>query len=212
MKCHNTSADPFAFQIVYLIDDDESFRTALARVLRSGGYEVCGYGAAADFLMARVAPLRGCLVLDVRMPGGPSGLELYRALIRQGEKLPVIFLTGHGDISMGVQAMKDGAFDFLTKPVEREKLLHSVQAAFDFEEARDLACARRRDLEKRASGLTRTEREVFRRVVEGEPNKQIAAALLCSERTVKSHRAQIMSKMGANSLAELVQLSVTLRQ
>ncbi|MEX1119572.1 MAG: response regulator [Terrimicrobiaceae bacterium] len=197
-------------QIVYLIDDDESLRTALARVLRAGGYAVCTYGTVADFLLARETPLRGCLVLDVRMPGGPSGLELQRALIRQGEKVPVIFLTGHGDIPMGVQAMKDGAFDFLTKPVERKMLLQSVRAAFNFEEARYLASARRRDLEERATLLTRTEREVFRLVVEGDPNKQIAAALQCSERTVKSHRAQIMAKMGATSLAELVQMSGTL--
>ena len=198
--------------VVHLIDDDDSLRTALTRLLGAAGHEVRAYASAADFLLARQGTLRGCLVLDIRMPGGPSGLELQKALTRQGETLPVIFLTGHGDIPTGIQAMKDGAFDFLTKPVERDSLLQAVRSALAREEAALQASARQRDLTARASHLTRAEREVLRRVVEGQPNKQIAAGLSCSERTVKAHRAQVMTKMGATSLADLVRLSEMLSQ
>src|SRR5687768_4048888 len=109
--------------VVYLVDDDESLRTALSRLLRAAGHETRSYGSAAEFLLARKQPLRGCLLLDVRIPGGPSGLELHRGLRDQDEMLPVIFITGHGDIPMSVQAIKAGAFDFLPKPVQRETLL-----------------------------------------------------------------------------------------
>jgi len=196
--------------VVHLVDDDDSLRTAVTRLLLAAGHEVRAYASATDFLMAREGWLRGCLLLDVRMPGGPSGLELQRALTRQGETLPVIFLTGHGDIPMGVQAIKDGAFDFLTKPVDPDSLLAAVRAALAREEASRQAVVRQRDLMSRASRLTRSEREVFRRVVDGRPNKQIAADLGCSERTVKAHRAQVMAKLGATSLPELVQLSALL--
>ncbi len=199
-------------QTVHLIDDDDSLRTALARVLSAAGYEVGSYASVAEFLLARRGELRGCVVLDVRMPGGPSGLELQKALVQQGETLPVIFLTGHGDIPMGIQAMKDGAFDFLTKPVERDSLLCAVAAALAKEEASRQQAMQRRKLAARADRLTRAEREVFRRVVGGHPNKRIAADLGCSERTVKAHRAQVMSKMGASSLADLVHFSTLLAQ
>ncbi len=198
--------------LVHLVDDDESLRTALTRLLRAAGYEVRTYASTADFLLARQGVLRGCLILDVRMPGGPSGLELQKALTRQGETVPVIFLTGHGDIPMCVQAIKDGAFDFLTKPVGREILLTAVRDAFAREEAALQASTQQRDLTARAARLTRTEREVFHRVVEGQPNKQIAAGLGCCERTVKAHRSQVMAKMEATSLADLVQLSTRLNQ
>jgi FixJ family two-component response regulator len=198
--------------VVYLIDDDESLRTALTRLLRAAGHEVRAHASAAEFLMARQGTLRGCLILDVRMPGGPSGLELQKALIRQGERLPVIFLTGHGDIAMGVQAMKNGAFDFLTKPVERDPLLNAVRAALAHEDAVADAMTRQREVAARADQLTRAENEVFRRVVQGLPNKGIAAELGCSERTVKAHRSQVMAKMGASSLADLVQLSGLLKK
>ena len=198
--------------MVHLIDDDDSLRTALARLLGAAGHQVRAYASAADFLLAREGTLRGCLVLDVRMPGGPSGLELQQALNRQGETLPVIFLTAHGDIPMSVQAIKNGAFDFLTKPVERDALLGAVRAALAREEATRQESARQRDITGRASLLTRAESVVFQRVVEGQPNKQIAAELGCCERTVKAHRSQVMTKMGAGSLAELVHLSKTLSQ
>ncbi|WP_035611359.1 response regulator [Haloferula sp. BvORR071] len=193
--------------VVHLIDDDESLRTALRRVISTAGHAVKTYGSAAEFLLAREGSLRGCLVLDVRMPGGASGLELHKALVRQGETLPVIFITGHGDIPMGVQAIKDGAFDFLTKPVESDCLLTTIRDALATEEATCEASDRLREIAARASRLTPAEREVFRHVVEGLANKQIAAELHCSERTVKAHRSQVMSKMGASSLADLVHLS-----
>jgi len=189
---------------VHLVDDDEALRTALSRLLRAAGHEVRVYASAAEFLMARHGPMRGCLLLDVRMPGGPTGLELHQALVRQGESLPVVFLTGHGDIPMSVQAVKSGAFDFLTKPVRRDDLLKAVTAALEAEETSWQAGARRRNLLRRESSLTPTEREVFRRVVAGQPNKMIAAELGCAERTVKAHRSQVMCKMAAASLPELV--------
>ena len=191
--------------VVHLVDDDDSLRVALERLLEAAGHSVRSYGSAADFLLHRVEPLRGCLVLDVRMPGGPGGLELQQALVRQGETLPLIFLTGHGDIPMSVQAMKSGAFDFLTKPVEGERFLGTVRAALDEEARRWTTGRRRRELASRHDSLTPAEKSVFERVVEGLPNKAIAAELGCSERTVKAHRSQVMAKMGAASLADLVQ-------
>ncbi len=193
--------------VVHLIDDDEALRTAITRLLKASGLEVRTYASVAEFLLVRMGTLRGCLILDVRMPGGPNGLELQKALKRQGETLPVIFLTGHGDLPMGIQAMKDGAFDFLAKPIQHEDLLRVVEAALTREAVGREASTRLRELAARAGQLSPTEREVFRRVVAGQPNKQIAADLSCSERTVKAHRAQVMTKMGANSLAELVQLA-----
>ena len=197
--------------VVHLVDDDEALRTALTRLLRAAGHEVRAYASAADFLLAREAPLRGCLLLDVRMPGGPTGLELHQALLRQGETLPVIFLTGHGDIPMSVRAVKNGAFDFLTKPVKREDLLTAVDAALEVEEKSWRAGARCRELARRHATLTPTEREVLRRVVAGLPNKMIAADLGSSERTVKAHRSRVMHKMAAASLPELVGMAAEMK-
>lgn len=198
------SQPPGEKPVIHLVDDDEALRAALSRLLRAAGHEVRAYPSAAEFLMARNGPMRGCLLLDVRMPGGPTGLELHQALVRQRETLPVIFLTGHGDIPMSVQAVKNGAFDFLTKPVGREELLKVVAAALAAEEADWQAGELRRELMRREASLTPAERQVFRLVIAGDPNKLIAAKLGCAERTVKAHRAQVMKKMGAASLPELV--------
>jgi FixJ family two-component response regulator len=192
---------------IHLVDDDEALRTALSRLLRAAGHEVRAYASAAEFLMARNGRMRGCLLLDVRMPGGPTGLELHQALLRQGETLPVVFLTGHGDIPMSVQAVKNGAFDFLTKPVRREDLLKTVAAALKADDALSQAGAIRRELLRREACLTPVERKVFQLVIAGDPNKMIAAELGCSERTVKAHRAQVMKKLGASSLPELVNMA-----
>jgi FixJ family two-component response regulator len=192
---------------VHLVDDDDSLRTALERLLRAAGHEVRAHASVAEFLMARTGPLRGCLLLDVRMPGGPTGLELHQALIRQGETLPVIFLTGHGDIPMSVQAVKNGAFDFLTKPVRRDDLLKTVTGALAADQALWHAGELRRELLRRESQLTPAERKVLQLVIAGDPNKRIAAELGCAERTVKAHRAQVMQKMGAASLPELVSIA-----
>jgi FixJ family two-component response regulator len=192
---------------VHLVDDDAALRTALSRLLRAAGHEVLAYASVADFLLARNGPLRGCLLLDVRMPGGPTGLDLQHSLIRQGETLPVIFLTGHGDIPMSVQAVKNGAFDFLTKPVQSKELLKVIAAALEKEASIWRESAGLRELARREASLTPSEREVFRRVVAGQPNKMIAADLGCAERTVKAHRSQVMHKMGAGSLPELVRMA-----
>jgi RNA polymerase sigma factor (sigma-70 family) len=189
--------------IVHVVDDDDSLRTAVARLLRAAGHEVRAYPSAGEFLLARPANTPGCVVLDVRMPG-PSGLDLQEAFGRSDQALPIIFLTGHGDIPMSVRAMKAGAVDFLTKPVQRQVLLSAVQSALARDgEARQ---ARERDgtLRARFEALTPRERRVFTLVVTGKVNKQIAAELGISERTVKAHRAQVMEKMQVTSLAELV--------
>ncbi len=199
--------DEISQQIVYVIDDDASLRRALSRLLNTANHRVQTFASAAEFLLARDGPLRGCLLLDVRMPGGPSGIEVHQALVRQAETLPVIFMTGHGDIAMGVQAIKAGAFDFLTKPVHAEILLSTVAAALQQEAEAWRATERRRTLERRLATLTHAEYEVYRRVIAGQPNKQITAEVGSAERTVKAHRARVMTKMGALSLAELVHMA-----
>jgi RNA polymerase sigma factor (sigma-70 family) len=193
--------------IIHVVDDDDSLRKAVTRLLRAAGYDVRAYASAGEFLLAsRENNRRGCVLLDVRMPG-PSGLDLQEALAREEEPLPVIFLTAYGDIPTSVRAMKAGAVDFLTKPIKRDMLLSAVRTAL----ARDLRLhtshEQRRDLRMRFTKLTPRERDVFELVVAGRLNKQIAAELGMAERTVKAHRAQVMTKMQAKSLAELVHLA-----
>ncbi|QJE98930.1 response regulator transcription factor [Luteolibacter luteus] len=196
-------------QSVYVVDDDEPLRTAVTRMLKSAGHRVKSFGSAAEFLLAREGPLRGCIVLDVRMPG-PSGFELQAGLNRQAESVPVIFLTGHGDIPMSVRAIKAGAVDFLTKPVLRDTLLSAVDSALALDQERWSRDENRRAMADRLASLTPCELEVYRRVVEGQPNKQIAAEVGSAERTVKAHRARVMEKMGARSIAELVHIADSL--
>jgi RNA polymerase sigma factor (sigma-70 family) len=193
--------------IVHVVDDDDSLRKAVTRLLHAAGYDVRAYASAGDFALAsRENDRRGCVLLDVRMPG-PSGLDLQEALAKEDEPLPVIFLTAHGDVPTSVRAMKAGAVDFLTKPIKRDALLSAVRTAL----ARDLRShtshEQRRDLRIRFAKLTPRERNVFELVVAGNLNKQIAAELGMAERTVKAHRAQVMAKMQATSLAELVHLA-----
>jgi FixJ family two-component response regulator len=193
--------------IVHVVDDDDSLRKAVTRLLCAAGYDVHAYASAGDFALARRENnRRGCVLLDVRMPG-PSGLDLQEALARDDEPLPIIFLTAHGDVPTSVRAMKAGAVDFLTKPIKRDVLLRAVRTAL----ARDLRShtshEQLRDLRTRFAKLTPREREVFDLVIVGRLNKQIAAELGMAERTVKAHRAQVMAKMQATSLAELVHLA-----
>lgn len=192
--------------VVHVIDDDDSVRKAVTRLLKAAGYETQGYANSGEFLLAAPTAIPGCLVLDVRMPG-PSGLELQAALKRQGNRLPIIFLTGHGDIPMSVQAIKAGAVDFLTKPVQRQALLTAVSNALDISQAASAEQARAEFLQSCLEALTDREREIFRMVVQGRLNKQIASALGIAERTVKAHRAQVMEKMQVTTLADLVRVA-----
>jgi len=192
--------------LIHLIDDDDSLRKAVSRLLQAAGYAVRSYNSAGEFLIAELGSGPGCIVLDVRMPG-PSGLELQAALARQSNQLPIIFLTGHGDIPMSVQAIKAGAIDFLTKPVQREPLLAAVENAME-------VCRQRSEQQKRCEflrtcyqSLSEREREIFRQVVQGRLNKQIAISLGIAERTVKAHRSQVMDKMQVATLADLVRVA-----
>ena len=196
--------------VVHVVDDDLSVRTALSRLLRAAGYDVRIYASAGEFLIARPSDGPACLVLDVRLPG-PSGLDLQQALEKQGQALPIVFLTGHGDIPMSVRAIQAGAVDFLTKPVKREPLLRAVETALTRDAERRTGREQLQSLRARFETLTSREREVFNHVVAGLLNKQIAAELGCSIRTVKIHRGRAMEKMQAGSLAELVRVAETLR-
>ena len=189
--------------VVHVLDDDASVRTALARLLAAMGYEVKVHANAASYLLEPSSKSPSCLILDVRMPE-VSGLEIQDALARLRVAVPIIFLTGHGDIPMSVQAMRAGAIDFLTKPVKREKLLAAVRTAFAGQTEALADRAEQADLEARFESLTVREREVFAGVVAGKLNKQIAAQLNIAERTVKAHRSQLMEKMQADSVADLV--------
>jgi FixJ family two-component response regulator len=198
--------------IVHVVDDDDSVRTGVVRLLQAAGYETRAYGTAGEFLLGRSdRNAAGCLVLDVRMPG-PSGLELQEALARFGVPMPIVFLTGHGDIAMSVRAMKGGAVDFLTKPVGQETLLAAVKAALERDAETRAALAHMNAMRERYGTLTPREREVFAGVVAGKLNKQIAAELGTAERTVKAHRAQVMEKMGVASVAALVRIADELRE
>ena len=196
--------------VVYVVDDDDSLRKAVTRLLNTAGYDVRAYSSAGEFALASRDNRRGCVLLDVRMPG-PSGLDLQEALAKEDEPLPVIFLTAHGDIPMSVRAMRVGAVDFLTKPIKREVLLSAVRAALARDVRLHTSREELRELRMRFANLTPREREVFDLVVAGRLNKQIAAELGISERTVKVHRAQAMIKMRATSLAELVHLADKMR-
>jgi len=196
---------------IHVVDDDDSFRTAISRMLRASGYEVKAYRSAGEFLLEPAPRGPGCLLLDLHMPG-PDGLELQEAIARRGDGLPIIFLTGHGDIRKSVRAMRQGAADFLTKPARREELLQAVRSALDRQKQDESTAGWRRELAARYALLTPREREVLERVVTGALNKQIAAVLGMTERTVKAHRARIMQKMQVDSLAELVLANAALRQ
>jgi FixJ family two-component response regulator len=193
---------------VFLVDDDSSVRRALTRLLKAAGYNVQPFASARDFLeyWRATAERIACLVLDVRMPG-LNGLDLQRELKAMNTLLPIIFVTGHGDIPMGVKAMKDGAVDFLPKPVKDKDLLDAIERALARAD-RDLVERQQlNDIQKRLDALTLREREVMALVVRGLLNKQIAFELGTVEKTVKVHRARVMEKMAAKSLAELVRIA-----
>lgn len=196
--------------IIHVVDDDESFQAAIMRLLRAAGYEARAYKNAGDFLLANLEPAPGCILLDLRMPG-PSGLDLQKALAARGDSLPIIFLSGHADIPASVRAIKAGAMDFLTKPVQRETLLNAIENALARGEQNRVMQEQTRKWLESYKSLTRRELEVFERVVAGKMNKEIAEELGAAERTVKAHRAQMMEKMRAASVAELVHIAERLR-
>ena len=196
--------------LIHVVDDDESLRTALLRLLGAAGFEARGYASVGDFLLQPPLDHPGCVLLDVRMPG-PSGLDLQAALRRQGNPLPVVFLTGYADVVASVRAMKAGAVDFLIKPIERDALFDAIQRALERDAAQRAAIAEAERLRTRFSSLTPRERAVFERIVAGKLNKQIADELGIAERTVKMQRAQLMTKLGVGSAAELGRLAEQLR-
>ncbi len=191
--------------VIYIVDDDISIREALLDLFSSMQFEAEAFGSPNEFVAQADLTRAGCIVLDVRLPG-VSGIEFQTQLERAGNQLPIVFMTGHGDISMGVQAMKAGAVDFLTKPFREQDLLDAVSAAI----SRD--CVRRQELQRhqevmgRFETLTQREREVLEDVVAGLMNKQIAFKLGISEITVKLHRGNVMRKMEAKSIADLVRM------
>jgi FixJ family two-component response regulator len=190
-------------QTVYLLDDEPEMVKALARLLRAKGFDVRGFTSARDFLVACEPNEVACLVLDVAMPE-LDGLALQRRLTYRGILMPIIFLTGHGDIPMSVRAIKAGATDFLTKPVDKTRLLTAVRAALYAAESRHQSIAEIAALSARLATLTRREREVMTHVVAGQLNKQIAGDLGTGEQNIKLHRMHVMKKMGVESVADLV--------
>ena len=192
--------------VVFVIDDDASVRDAIVDLLRSVGLAVESFGSTQEFLQSNRPDAPGCIVLDVRLPG-PSGLEFQRTLSKSNIDLPVIFISGHADIPMSVRAMKSGAIEFLTKPVPEQELLDAIQTGIERDRARRQDAKVLAELQERFDSLTPREREVLALVVTGRRNKQIAAQANLSEMTVKVHRSQIMRKMQAKSLVDLVRMA-----
>jgi FixJ family two-component response regulator len=192
--------------VVFVIDDDPSMRSALEDLVSTVGLEVRAFATPQAFLQSKPADAPGCLVLDVRLPG-MSGLTFQKELAKEGLALPVIFVTGHGDIPMSVRAMKAGAVEFLTKPFHDQDLLDAIHAAIERDRKRRREATGLAELRERFAALSERERQIMMLVVIGRPNKQIAAELTLSEMTVKVHRGQVMRKMQAGSLPELVRMA-----
>jgi FixJ family two-component response regulator len=194
--------------VVHVVEDDESSRIASSRLLKNAGYAVRVYATGAEFL-AQPPTEAGCIVLDLRLPG-PSGLDLQQRLTTAENPLPIVFLTGHGDVPKTVRAMKAGAVDFLTKPVDAPVLLDAVARAIARDAENRVVRARQHEARARYSRLTPRERDVFAHLISGQLNKQIGYDLGISERTTKIHRHQVLEKMQADSIADLVRTAADL--
>jgi FixJ family two-component response regulator len=195
--------------LIYIVDDDDGMRRALTVLITTIGYQPVAFAKPTEFLAKYDPSQPGCLVLDVRMPE-MSGLEVQQQLNKAGSMLPVILVSGHGDIPMAVQAMKDGAFDFLQKPFRDQELIDRINGALKLDAQNRESVDRLADLKAREQSLTPREREVLALVVDGKANKVIAIDLGLSERTVEIHRANVMEKMGARSVAHLVKMHLML--
>ena len=203
------SAQPTASeQIIHVVDDDEALRDSMTWMLEGNNYKVATYESADAFLRVISPVMVGCVVLDVRMPG-MSGLELFEELGRRGCSLPVVFITGHGDVPMAVSALKKGAVDFIEKPFSEADMLRLIEQCLTLERGNRDKRLQEADTVRRLEHLTQREREVLGLIIIGKLNKQIADVLGISIKTVEVHRARVMEKMGVNSLAELVQHVVT---
>jgi two-component system response regulator FixJ len=193
--------------IVFVVDDDRAMRDSLRWLLESIGLTVRTYATAAEFLREHDPAQPGCLVLDVRMPG-MSGLDLQAELVQRGAELPTIVVTGHGEVAMAVRAVKAGAIDFIEKPFSDQLLLDRVRQALEIDRQSREVRVRRKDARRRLASLSAREREVLELVAAGKANKEIAAALGLSPKTVEVHRAHVMSKMAVDSLAELIRVAI----
>ena len=194
-------------ELILLVDDDDAVRTSLSALLETAGYRTVQFGSGIDFLESPDIDLGACVLLDVKMPG-PDGLEVQRRLNERGETLPVVILTGHGDIAMAVQAIRAGAVDFLEKPVSRKRLLESVARAIDMDRSVRQDQRARFEVGTRLRALTRRERQVLERLVLGRTNKFVARELGVSPRTIEVYRRNVMLKMGAESLSQLVRMTL----
>jgi FixJ family two-component response regulator len=194
-------------QTVFIVDDDEGVRDGLSLLLDTVGQQCELYEGGHEFLDAYDGEKRGCLVLDIRMPR-MTGLDLQKKLLEMGSRLPIIFITGHGDIPMAVEAMRRGALDFIRKPFREHDLLERINEALSIDENAHRKAQDRQELAKKLSSLSEREREVFERVADGKMNKVIAGELGISERTVEVHRGQVMKKLGVKTLAQLVRAKI----
>jgi two-component system, LuxR family, response regulator FixJ len=205
----NRPAEKDVLPTIYVVDDDDGMRRALDTLLSTVGYKTAVFSRPSEFLSQFKPEVHSCLVLDIRMPE-MSGLEVQQQLNRRGAMLPVIFITGHGDVPMAVQAMKEGAFEFIQKPFRDQDLLDRINHALKQDADNRTNAARRSEVQHRVESLTPREKQVMNFIVDGSANKVIAIDLGLSERTVEIHRAKVMEKMGARSVAHLVKLHLTL--